>query len=295
MQNLEVIRKKIRTVQELLSVVKTMKTLAAVNIRQYEAAANALDEYYRVVELGWQVLSRDRVLPPPARKSRQAVCLVIGSDQGMCGQFNEVIQQYYLSQLPEMLQQSLTPIIWTAGERLRHGMNWDTEPDMHFFLPGSIDGIGNLMQAIIERLVEYQTNRDTRTFYIFYNRIAAAGSYQPWGQRILPIDRQWHDKFGKQPWPSTCIPMLGLPRQQLFEALFRQYLFASLYRAFAQSMASENIARLAAMQVAEKNIEEMREHINALYRETRQNTITEELFDVVAGFEAISKNDFDNN
>ncbi len=60
-----------------------------------------------------------------------------------------------------------------------------------------------------------------------------------------------------------------------------------LYGAIARSMAAENIARLAAMHAAEKNIEDMREELQANFRQTRQNSITEELLDVMAGFEAL--------
>lgn len=81
--------------------------------------------------------------------------------------------------------------------------------------------------------------------------------------------------------------MLGLPEMRLFDHLLRQYLFASFFRAFAQSMASENSARLAAMQSAEKNILEMKERLQGSYREVRQNLITSELFDIMSGFEAI--------
>jgi F-type H+-transporting ATPase subunit gamma len=69
--------------------------------------------------------------------------------------------------------------------------------------------------------------------------------------------------------------------------LIRQYLFAVLYRALAESLASENAARLASMQAAEKNIEERSDELTARYHRRRQNAITEELLDVTAGFEVL--------
>ncbi len=81
---------------------------------------------------------------------------------------------------------------------------------------------------------------------------------------------------------------MGPPRKELFHHLFRQYLFVSLYRAFAQSMASENAARLNAMQAAEKNILEMEDTLQGKYRETRQSMITAELLDIISGFEALN-------
>ena len=70
-------------------------------------------------------------------------------------------------------------------------------------------------------------------------------------------------------------------------ALIREYLFVSLFRACAESLASENASRLAAMQRAEKNIDELLESLNRTFHRLRQSGIDEELFDVVSGFEAL--------
>ena len=71
-------------------------------------------------------------------------------------------------------------------------------------------------------------------------------------------------------------------------ALIREYLFVSLFKACAESLASENASRLAAMQRAEKNIDDMLEELSRLYNSRRQSDIDEELFDVVSGFNALS-------
>jgi F-type H+-transporting ATPase subunit gamma len=74
----------------------------------------------------------------------------------------------------------------------------------------------------------------------------------------------------------------------LFRSLISEYLFVALFRAFATTMAAENAARLASMQRAEKNIEETMDELKLKYHSMRQNTISEELFDVISGFEALS-------
>lgn len=70
-------------------------------------------------------------------------------------------------------------------------------------------------------------------------------------------------------------------------ALIRAYFFASLFRACAESLASENTSRLAAMQRADKNIDELLEDLNGIFHRLRQSVIDEELFDVISGFEAL--------
>jgi F-type H+-transporting ATPase subunit gamma len=71
-------------------------------------------------------------------------------------------------------------------------------------------------------------------------------------------------------------------------ALIREYLFISLFRACAESLASENASRLAAMQRADKNIDELLEDLNGTFHRLRQSGIDEELFDVISGFEALN-------
>ena len=68
-------------------------------------------------------------------------------------------------------------------------------------------------------------------------------------------------------------------------ALIREYLFVSLFRACAQSLANENASRLAAMQRADKNIDELLENLNVTFHRLRQSG---KLFDVISGFEALS-------
>lgn len=88
-------------------------------------------------------------------------------------------------------------------------------------------------------------------------------------------------------WPSHIIPTFTMERRKLFSTLVRQYIFVLLYRALAESMASENASRLSSMQTAEKNIKETVEGLNMSYRHQYQTSITEELLDIVAGFEAL--------
>ena len=70
-------------------------------------------------------------------------------------------------------------------------------------------------------------------------------------------------------------------------ALIREYLFISLFRACAESLASENASRLAAMQRADKNIDDLLENLHGTFHRLRQSGIDEELFDVISGFEAL--------
>jgi F-type H+-transporting ATPase subunit gamma len=72
-------------------------------------------------------------------------------------------------------------------------------------------------------------------------------------------------------------------------AFIQDYLFVLLFQACAESLASENASRLASMQRAEKSIDGMLDDLNRKFHRLRQEGIDEELFDVIAGFEALTR------
>jgi F-type H+-transporting ATPase subunit gamma len=81
--------------------------------------------------------------------------------------------------------------------------------------------------------------------------------------------------------------MFRMDEKRLVQSLVHEYLFVSLFRAFADSLASENASRLASMQVAERNIEDRLQALTAESRRLRQDSITAELLDIIASFEAL--------
>lgn len=287
METLDTLGRKIRTAHDLLSVVKTMKSLAAVNIRQYEGAAEAMNEYSSVIDVGWQAFFRNHPQLQKRRKKTESVCLVLGSDQGMCGQFNEAIIEYTLSAIHTQSDAVKTPLFWSAGEKIRTGLEEEVTVKKHFALPSSTAAIADSMFDIIEQLTLLRESRPVETFLIFYNHLDKAGTYTPGRQAVLPLDQEWSKRHQQENWPTRCLPMLGADLESLFESLFQQHIFAAIFKAFAQSLAAENLARLAAMQAAEKNILEMEETLQGRFRETRQNTITAELLDIISGFESL--------
>jgi len=94
--------------------------------------------------------------------------------------------------------------------------------------------------------------------------------------------------LANKPWPTHLLTEVVGDRSETLRALIREYLFISLFRACAESLASENASRLAAMQRADKNIDELLETLHSNFHRMRQSGIDEELFDVIAGYEALA-------
>ena len=123
--------------------------------------------------------------------------------------------------------------------------------------------------------------------HLFYNRPRSGAVYEPVGQRLLPLDDTWRRDLAELHWPTRNLPEVIGGGDTTLRALVREYLFVSLFRACAESLASENASRLAAMQRADKNIDELLEDLNGTFQRLRQSGIDEELFEVISGFEAL--------
>jgi len=285
------LRRKITSAGDLQSVVRTMKALAASSIGQYEKSVRALADYYRTVELGLGACFRESGLAPLITKQRRQTvvrtigAVVFGSDQGLVGQFNDVVADYAVKTLAAL---SVKPEVWAVGERV-HARLADAGLPLTglFTVPSSVKAITPLVGQI---LVESETRRqgEVTELHLIYNRPMSGAVYAPVSQRLLPLDDNWRRKLADLPWPTGSLPEIMSGGTATLRALIREYLFVSLFRACAESLASENASRLAAMQRADKNIDELLEDLNGTFRRVRQGGIDEELFDVISGFEALS-------
>jgi len=279
----ETLRRKINSATELQSVVRTMKALAASGLTQYERAVHALDDYYRTVELGLiACLSQPDAQMGEGRPglSRGATgAVVFGSDQGLVGQFNEVLTDFALSRLNAMPGNKR---LLAVGERVQ---GYLPEAVMTGNVPNSIAAITQLVGRILLTIVDQYERGEVVKVYLFHHRPLSGALYEPVMQRLLPLDASWRDQLAQLPWPTVNLP--EVIHAAMPHALIREYLFISLFRACAESLASENASRLAAMQRAEKNIEEQLAELSQDFNQLRQSSIDEELFDVIAGFEAL--------
>ncbi len=293
MQTMESLKRKIKSAQDLQSVVKTMKALAAVSIRQYQKAVESLTDYNRTVELGLQVVLRQKTeglsLPPQVAPQRLGA-IIFGSDQGLCGQLNEQIATHALQTMAATGIPPGNRAVVTVGMRV-NGFIEDAGMKIleTMTTPGSVSGITPMVQDLIMLLEEWHSGQQIQHIYLFYNEYLTGASYRPHTLRLLPVDRDWLKKLEVRKWPSRTLPAFTMSRDALFLALIREYLFVNLYRAFAESLASENASRLASMQTAEKNIEDRLQELTGQFHRQRQMTITEELLDIVAGFEALQE------
>jgi len=286
------LRRKIGGGKDLQSVVRTMKAVAASSIGQYEKSVRALDDYYRTVELGLGVCFRENGPSPfiAERKGKTVArtigAVVFGSDQGLVGQFNDVVADYAIKTLAVL---PAKPEVWAIGERVHVRL---TDAGLSVIgtlsVPNSVKAITPLVGQILVENEKRYSHDEVDELYLFYNNSTSGAVYAPVSQRLLPLDENWRHKLVEIRWPTKNLPEVLGSGTTTLRALIRGYLFVSLFRACSESLASENASRLAAMQRADKNIDELLEDLNGKFHRLRQSGIDEELFDVVSGFEALS-------
>jgi F-type H+-transporting ATPase subunit gamma len=285
------LRRKIGSAGDLQSVVRSMKALAASSIGQYEQSVRALADYYRTVELGLSICFRENAPAVPMTEGKRRTdeasvgAVVFGSDQGLVGQFNDVVADFAVKTLAALPGK---PRVWAVGERVHARLSDAGLPLAGLFaVPNSVKAITPLVGQILMESETRQSEGRVGELHLFYNRPSSGAVYAPVSQRLLPLDQTWRRKLAELPWPTGNLPEVMGGGTATLRALVREYLLVSLFRACAESLASENASRLAAMQRADKNISELLEDLNGRFHRLRQSGIDEELFDVISGFEAL--------
>jgi F-type H+-transporting ATPase subunit gamma len=287
----ESLRRKISSAEDLQSVVRTMKALAASSIGQYEKSVRALADYYRTVELGLGACFRENqptaatVEPNLPTHAGATSAIVFGSDQGLVGQFNDVVADYAIKTLAALPGKTQ---VWAVGERVRARLADAGLPQVGLFtVPNSVQAITPLVGQIQIESEAHRDKDENAPLWVFHNRPLSGALYEPVSQRLLPLDAQWQQGLAKIHWPTTDLPEVMGGGSATLRALIREYLFISLFQACAESLASENASRLAAMERADKNINDLLEQFHGSFHQLRQSGIDEELFDVISGFEAL--------
>ncbi len=284
MQNLQGLKESINSAENLQSIVSTMKAHASSNINQFQNAAKASMQYRQVLDMSlFIVLSQEEeILPLTDTREGNTLYIIFGSDHGLAGTFNERISNFALSEIPKGKDQKVIIVGQQIYQRLK-----DSFDIYAFFMqPQTTDNISSMVNKLLVTINELRDEMPVEKILLYYNRPDDNSTFVEDIELLFPIDlSQLVRKDIK--WDSKSLPSYFVEKETIVSDLIRQYFFITLYRTFCFSLASENASRLASMRSADKNIEERLEELNFNYRRERQNSITEEINDVISGFKAI--------
>lgn len=285
-QTLETLARRTASMEGIRSIVHTMKTLSVINAAPYEHAARAIEAYHDTVLQGLHALlsQSEPMEAAPSAKAVQVV-VVFGSDHGLCGNYNEVLAAHVAETVTDAT-------VLCVGAQMADALaDQGLGRQKAFFPPASVDGIGRLANVLTQKLDEIRQANGAHGISVLlaYFARSDSGGQAPEIARLLPLDPAIMRELQARPWASRSVPQFTMASGDLFKVLIRGHVFASLFRAAAEALVTENAARLALMQQAERSVDEKLDVLRSDSRAVRQSEITTELLDVIIGFEALKK------
>lgn len=287
MKNLQIIEKEIKSAKSLQSIVNTMKAFASSNISQFQKAASASWRYKENLDKALYVvlLEAEKVIEQE-EGTGSVLHIIFGSDHGLAGRFNERIVAYSLSQIKNQ-KNNMQVII---GHQVLARLPDNIDNCGFFNVPHTTENITNQVNLLLLKIDELRSENKIEKIILHYNKPIDKITFMEESETLFPVDLKTYTEMTKT-WDSKRIPTYFSSQEEILRSLIQQYLFITLYRAFCFSLASENASRLASMQSASDNIEEKLAELTLEYRSVRQDSITEELNDIISGFKVISKFD----
>ncbi|PXX91821.1 ATPase [Marinobacter vulgaris] len=289
-QTLETLSRRTATLTSIRGIVHTMKTMSAINAVPYEHAARSVESYHQTVMSGLRAfVAKTGPIAMPVAVQAERILVVFGSDHGLCGNYNEVLALKARSEASKA--KSCTRVL-CVGARMNDALSdQGLSPEVTFLPPASADGIGRLASDIVTRLDEIGDgdvhNRIAVT--LAFTRRAGRGQHEPVVSPLLPVAPSLLSDSGKVGWQSRSLPTYTMRAIPLLASLLRNHIFASVFHASAEAMVTENAARLALMQQAEQAVDDRLDEVGGQFRLVRQDEITNELMDIIIGFEALKK------
>jgi F-type H+-transporting ATPase subunit gamma len=291
---IEALQKRIKTTRDLRDIVKTMKSLSAVNILQYDEAQKALEQYAQIVESALQGLLKQgdlKYLPTKrTRAQEKAVVILIGSDNGLVGKFNrDVLTQSDAFFEKEGTKKSdltyllvgkrLASLVKNKGRRV-----FACYPNAHS--AKSVTESASLLMSDLDKLMRAHP---MQRVFLFYNKRVSGQSARVQNKQLMPLNPNWIKSLKEKPWPTNRFPICSIEKNRLYSEFIKEHLMITVCGALAMSLAAEYHTRLMNMQAAEKNIDENLEIMNLKYQQERQEAITAELIDIVSASQAVNE------
>lgn len=296
MEALEPLRARIEAARLLRSIVKTMKVLAAVGLRQDQKARASLSDYSTAVEEGLQIALREldargtslsRTLFATEPRSG-IVAVVVGSELGMCGQYNDRVARFASARLG--LGARVPRKVVAIGERVADRLA-DLGVEVGEILAAPANP-GHSAETTLRRLLALIEGMpigfETDCVIAYFARRAEGETSVPVELPLLPVDGRRLAELAARPWTPRRLPLVLMEPKELLHACLRELLSISLHAVLIDALECENGARLEAMRAAEMHVEERLGELEARFNNARQEAVTAELLDIVAGVEASS-------
>jgi F-type H+-transporting ATPase subunit gamma len=285
MPNLQDIRRRISSVKSTQKITRAMKMVAAAKLRRAQDAILRARPYaYHMRDLTGQLAAHaNRESHPLLRIGAGAKTgvVVVTSDRGLCGSFNSNIVNGTMRMLRERFPEGrveLTVVGRKGVEALRRRPCTVRATHVGVYDKCSVTGAARIIEDLIEDFVKGETGE----VYCLYNEFKSAAAQRVTLERLLPYDLPEEARGGGE------INYIYEPNaRDILFALLVKNIQVQLYRILLESAASEQGARMTAMESATKNAGDVINRLTLKYNRARQDAITREMIEILGGAEAL--------
>lgn len=292
MANLKDIRSRIASVKNTQQITRAMKMVSAAKLRRAQNNIVNLRPYAKnLLSIIADIASSNRIQHPllsQGTNPKKVLLVVMTSDRGLCGGFNNNINRFaYKFFLENKAKYSKMDMLFIG----RKGND--------FFKNRGITGVDTILNlareisyplaaGVAERLMLEFKDGGYDSVFMVYNEFKSAISQEIVCEQLLPIDLN-KSKLSNQKKTFYSTDLIFEPQPELMiEELVYKHFSTQVYRCMAESVASEHGARMAAMENATKNAGEMISNLTLTYNKLRQASITTELIEITSGAEALN-------
>ncbi|MDD3775027.1 MAG: F0F1 ATP synthase subunit gamma [Sulfurovaceae bacterium] len=273
--------KKLKSTKEIEDIVSTMKAFANYNIQNAKRKLPHLRKYHRSIEdaAGDIVTIFPSLANLEQNLSEKTIFVLFLSQEGLCGFFNENIIDFFKT-IPK--ENYKTVIVGEIGAQEANVQNIFFD---HYIKGATnVESIDTHTEELSIYLNEVVLKENLSTLNLVYAKHNDMASYDVVVKKVLPPDFSvFHKKSINKK------PLLYLESHDVLNALIKEYLYISCYRAFIESVASENQERFNGMNQARNSIKEREQSIKLELNAFRQKEITEELLEIVTTYRAMIK------
>jgi F-type H+-transporting ATPase subunit gamma len=292
MASLKAIRRRISSVRSTQQITRAMKLVAAARLRRaQEALHNASPYHQALVRIAESLFATEQAaLAPVEDAKREALIVVIGSDRGLCGGYNANVMRAAEDEARRAERDGMKVKFYAVGRKALDHLRRARHEIAHQRINNLRLATFGLAQDLASRMLsDYRAGGAIETGLI-YSEFRSALSQRPTYERLLPVREEKPKKEPKEGAGEVAAPVDFLvepSRAELLPIVLRAYLEDSIFHALLEAEASEQGARMTAMDSATNNAADMIERLTLEMNRARQATITTELMDIVGGAEAL--------
>lgn len=290
MATLRELKGRIGSVASSEKITGAMKMISSAKMHKFDGALKRLKPYRAALEgIAANMLASDADFASALTEPRQvskATIVVLGSDDGLCGAYNANIAKFVEARLSDIrkahgedVQISVIPV----GKKLAKAVTRLKSANVAVERNDVVDSKseGEAVKTFEKQLVNAFTVGGTDEVYVAYMNFKTAGRQVATFDRFLPLDPAALTKSAKK---VATKPYLFEPGpNEIFQTLIPMYLLSMMQEVFVENRASEQAARVMAMQAANDNAKKLLDQLRLEYNKLRQQSITTELLDIVGG------------